>query len=170
MTKLSCGRKTTSGRMLGCVIFFPRLAQVVNRAVRGGGWSPPPLRCADCAMGRLRGWVAPLYGVWGSASRIFFFAPYIRLGRPTYGFVHDFCTWFWTQWFSVHGFGHYGFRSMVLDASAYINMDCNIGRNIMKNQSGSPSFGIQGKIFVYMCFIYYVLALFISCVLEFVCR
>src|SRR5271168_1447639 len=44
------------------------------------------------------------------------------------------------------------FRSMVLDASACINMYCNIERNIMKNQAGSPSFGIQGKISVHMCF------------------
>ena len=56
---------------------------------------------------------------------------------------------------------------MVLDDSACINMYCNIERNIMKNQAGSPSFGIEGKIFVYMC---YALALFIFYVLEFVCR
>lgn len=72
---------------------------------------------------------------------------------------------FWTQWFSVHGFGHDGFRSMVLDASACINMYCNIERNIMKNQAGSPGFGILGKIFVYMCFMCYALALFILCLL-----
>ena len=77
---------------------------------------------------------------------------------------------FWTRWFSVHGIGRDGFRSMVLDASACINMYCNIERNIMKNQVGSPGFGIQGKIFVYMCFMCYALALFIFCVLEFVCR
>ena len=59
---------------------------------------------------------------------------------------------FWTRWFSVHGFGRDGFRSMVLDASACINMYCNIERNIMKNQAGSPGFGIQGKISVHMCF------------------
>ena len=39
-------------------------------------------------------------------------------------------------------FGHDGFRSMVLDASACINMSCDIERNIMKNQAGSPDFGI----------------------------
>ena len=49
-------------------------------------------------------------------------------------------------------FGRDGFRSMVLDASACINMYCNIERNIMKNQAGSPGFGIQGKIYMYMCF------------------
>lgn len=68
---------------------------------------------------------------------------------------------FWTRWFSVHGIGHDGFWSMVLDASACINMYCNIERNIMKNQAGSPGFGIQGKISVHMCFMGYALALFI---------
>ena len=62
------------------------------------------------------------------------------------------------------------FRSMVLDAPACINMYCNIERNIMKNQAGSPSFGIQGRISMFMCFMCYALALFIFCVLEFVCR
>jgi len=62
------------------------------------------------------------------------------------------------------------FWSMVLDASACINMYYNIERNIMKNQAGSPDFGIQGKIFVYMCFMCYSLALFIFYVLEFICR
>ena len=56
-----------------------------------------------------------------------------------------FRTWFWTRWFSVHGFGRNGFQSMVLDASACINMYCNIERNIMKNQVGSLGLGIQGK-------------------------
>ena len=32
----------------------------------------------------------------------------------------------------------------------YIYMYCNIERNIMKNQSGSPDFLIQGKISVYL--------------------
>jgi len=77
-------------------------------------------------------------------------------------------------------FGHDGFlsmvldtmvfRSMVLDAWTCINMYYNIERNIMKNQSGSPDFGIQGKISMYMCFMYYALAFFIFCVLEFICR
>jgi len=40
----------------------------------------------------------------------------------------------------------------------------------MKNQSGSLDFGIEGKIYVYMCFMCYALALFIFYVLEFVCR
>ena len=69
-------------------------------------------------------------------------SPYIRLGRPTYGFVCDFHTWFWTWWFSVHCFGCDGFRSMVLDASTCINMYCNIEKNIMRNQADSPYFWI----------------------------
>ena len=72
--------------------------------------------------------------------------------------------------FMVHGIGRDGFRSMVLDVSACINMYYNIERNIMKNQAGSPGFGIEGKISMYMCFMCYALALFILCVLEFVCR
>ena len=103
----------------------------------------------------------------GGSHRGFGFGPYIRLGGPTYGFVHVFHTWFWMRWFSVHGFGHNGFWSMVLDASTCINMYCNIKRNIMKNQVGSPSFGIEGKISVYMCFMFYALELFIFYVLEF---
>jgi hypothetical protein len=43
----------THASMLGCVIFFPRLAHVVNRGVRGG--AEPPLRCADCGRGGHRG-------------------------------------------------------------------------------------------------------------------
>jgi len=76
--------------------------------------------------------VTPLYGVRGSAPENFGFGPYIRLGRPTYGCVHVF----------AHGFGRDGFQSMVLDASACINMYCNIERNIMKNQASSSSFWI----------------------------
>ena len=49
---------------------------------------------------------------------------------------------FWMRWFSVHGIGRDGFWSMVLDASTCINMYCNIERNIIKNQAGSPGFGI----------------------------
>ena len=70
----------------------------------------------------------------------------------------------------AHVFGSDGFWSMVLDASACINMYCNIERKIMKNQFGSPIFGIQRKISMYMCFMCYDLALFIFCVLEFLCR
>ena len=33
----------------------------------------------------------------------------------------------------------------------------------MQNQAGSPGFWSQGKIFVYMCFMCYALALFIFC-------
>ena len=74
--------------------------------------------------------VTPLYRVWGSAPENFGFGTYVRLGGPTYGFVHDFCTFLWMRWFSVHGFGRDGFQSMVLDALACINMYYNIERNI----------------------------------------
>ena len=40
----------------------------------------------------------------------------------------------------------------------------------MKNQSGSPGFGIQGKIFVYIYFMFYALAIVYFMFLEFVCR
>jgi len=99
----------------------------------------------------------------------FGFGTYVRLGGPTYGFVHDFRTCFWMRWFLVHGFGCNGFQSMVLNSSACINMYYNIERNIMKIQAGSPSFGIQGKISMYMYFMCYALALFILCVLKFAC-
>ena len=82
--------------------------------------------------------------------------------------MHDFRTCFLMRWFSVHGFGRDGFRSMVLDtmvfrsmvldASACINMYCNIERNIMKNQACSLGFEIQWEISVYMCFMCYALA------------
>ena len=49
MTKLSCGKETTSGRLLGCVIFFPQLTYVVNWGFRGG--VEPPLHCTDCTAG-----------------------------------------------------------------------------------------------------------------------
>jgi len=106
----------------------------------------PPLHCVDCVargvIGGLKGTGNPT--LWGPLEN-FSFGPYVRLGRPTYGFVHVFRTWFWIRWFLVHGFGRDGFWSMVLDASTCINMYCNIEKNIMKNQAGSPSFRIQGK-------------------------
>jgi len=46
-----------------------------------------------------------------------------------------------------------------MDALACIYMYCNIERNIMKNQSGSPSFGIQRKISVYIYFVFYALVI-----------
>jgi len=82
------------------------------------------------------------------------------VGRPTYGLCMVF----------AHGCGYDGFRSMVLDASACINMYCNIERNIMKNQVGSPSFGIQGKSLCICVLCVMISLLFIFCVLEFVCR
>jgi hypothetical protein len=56
MTKLSCGplwKENNKWENVGCVIFFPRLAHVVNRGVRGG--AEPPLRCADCVAGGVTG-------------------------------------------------------------------------------------------------------------------
>jgi len=48
-----------------------------------------------------------------------------------------------------------GFRSMVLDASACINMYYKIERNIMKNHAGSLGFGIQWE---NLCvYVFYVL-------------
>ena len=95
--------------------------------------------------------VTPSMGSRAAPRKILFFGPYIRLGGPTMVLYMIF----------IHGFGCDGFWSMVLDASACINMYCNIERNIMKNQAGSPGFGIQGKISVHMCFMGYALALFI---------
>jgi len=64
----------------------------------------------------------------------------------------------------AHGFGRDGFRSMVLDASACINMYCNIERNIMKNQAGSPGFWDPGEnLYVY---VFYVLC---SRIVYFLC-
>ena len=97
------------------------------------------------------GKVAPLYEIWGSATRKIFLDPI--LGGAN--LPMDLCIVF------THGFRRDGFWSIVLDASACINMYWNIERNITKNQSGSLCFGIHGKIFVYMCFMCYALALFL---------
>jgi len=43
------GKKTTSGRMLGCVIIFPRLTYIMNRGVRRG--AEPPLHYTNCIAG-----------------------------------------------------------------------------------------------------------------------
>jgi len=74
----------------------------------------------------LRVQVTPLYGVWK-----------ILVLDPMLGWVDlpmILCRIF------AHGFGCDGFRSMVLDGLACINMYCNIERNIMRNQAGSPGF------------------------------
>jgi len=57
-----------------------------------------------------------------------------------------------------------------MDALACIYVYCNIERNKMKNQSGSPGFGIQGKIFVYICFMCCSPAVVCFLFLEFICR
>ena len=87
------------------------------------------LSMTNLRLGGLRGVGSPPLWGPGQRLRIFFFGPYIRLGEPTYGFrsmvLED------------------GFRSMVLDSLTCIYMYCNIERNkIMKNQAGSPGFGI----------------------------
>ena len=46
-----------------------------------------------------------------------------------------------------------------MNASACIYMYYNIERNIMENQYGSLDFGIQGKIFVYIFFMFYTLVI-----------
>ena len=85
----------------------------------------------------------------------FYFEPYVKLGGPTYGFVHDFRTFFGRNGFSVHGIGRDGFQSMVLDSSTCINMYYNIEKNIMKNHAGSPGFWIQWE---NLCvYVFYVL-------------
>ena len=110
----------------------------------------------------------------GSAAapwKILVFDPMLGWADPPMVLCMIFAHVFLTRWFLVHGFGRDGFRSMVLDASACINMYCNIERNIMKNQAGSPGFGIQGKISMHMCF--YVLCshiVYFFCDLEFVCK
>ena len=91
-------------------------------------------------------------GSGAAPQKILVLDPMLGWADPPMVLCMIFAHVFWTRWFSVHGFGRDGFRSMVLDASACINMYCNIERNIMKNQAGSPGFGIQGKISVQMCF------------------
>jgi len=46
-----------------------------------------------------------------------------------------------------------------MDASTCIYMYCDIERNIMKNQYGSPGLGIQVKISVYIYFMFYALTI-----------
>ena len=95
----------------------------------------------------------------------------------------------------AHDFGHDGFLPMVLvdmvkgsmvvfkskvnglvsmNYLACIYMYCNIERNIMKNKNSSPRFGIQGKIFVSIYFMFYVLAIvyfmfYVLAILSFRC-
>jgi len=46
-----------------------------------------------------------------------------------------------------------------MDSSTCIYMYYNIERNMTKNQSSSPSFGIRRKISMYICFMFYALAI-----------
>ena len=48
--------------LLGCVIFFPRLAHVVNRGIRRG--AEPNLRCADCIVGGVTGGLMGAKAPW----------------------------------------------------------------------------------------------------------
>ena len=57
-----------------------------------------------------------------------------------------------------------------MDASTCTYMYCKMERNITKNKYGGPSFGIQGKISVYICFIFYALTIVYFLFLEFICR
>jgi len=57
-----------------------------------------------------------------------------------------------------------------MDASACIYVYSNIKTNIMKNPSSSPSFGIYGKMYVYIYFMFYALAIVYFIFLEFVSK
>jgi len=54
-----------------------------------------------------------------------------------------------------------------MDALAYIYIYIVTLKGIMKKQSGSLGFGIQGKISVYIYFMFYALAIFYFLFLEF---
>ena len=46
-----------------------------------------------------------------------------------------------------------------MNASEFIYMCCNTKRNIMKKQVVSPNLGSRGKIFMYICFMFYALTI-----------
>ena len=52
----------------------------------------------------------------------------------------------------VNGFG-------FMNALTCIYMCCNIKMKIMKNQAGSLNLRSRGKIFVYICFMFYALTI-----------
>ena len=96
-------------------------------------------------------------GSGAAPLKILFFDPMLGGADLTMVLCMIFRTWFLMRWFSVHGFGRNGFRSMVLDASACINMYCNIERNIMKKiKLVVPVLGSSGKSLC-MCFMCYAL-------------
>ena len=70
----------------------PLLCRLRSGGGHGGGGTPP-------CWGGLRGAGSPPLRGPGQRPGKIFFGPYIRLGEPTYGFVHDFRTWYWMQWF-----------------------------------------------------------------------
>ena len=84
--------------------------------------------------------------------------------------MHGFRTCFWTRWFLVHGIGHDGFWSMVLEASACINMYYNIERNIMENKAGNPGFDPGENLCVYVFYVLCSRIVYFLSLLEFVCR
>ena len=63
----------------------------------------------------------------------------------------------------VNGFG-------FMNSSTCIYMYSNIERNIIKNKSGSLGFGIQGKISVYICFMFSSLTSVYFMFLRFICK
>ena len=105
-----CG-KETSGRMLGYVIFFPRLAHIVNWRLEVG--QSPPFVASITWQGGHRGFKGasnpPLWS-WGKCPGKFCFLD------PRLGWV-NLPTVFYM--FLAQGFGHSGFRSMVLDAMVF---------------------------------------------------
>ena len=107
--------------------------------------------CSGKVTGGLRGAVSP--PLWGLGQRPgeIFLDPI--LGGWTYLW---FCAWFL----------HMVLGSMVFSPWYWMLQHVYI---CFVNQAGSPSFGIQGKISVYMCFMCSTLALFIFCILEFIC-
>ena len=121
-------------------------------------------RCITPCQKVSRGQYPPLHGVWDSAPRKCFCTLY-KVGRSTYGFVHGFCAWFWTWWFSSHGISYIHSREQRLCSNlglvdwglwmfwhVYIFIHCNVQRNIMKNQYGSPGFGILGNLYVFVLY------------------
>ena len=92
----------------------------------------PPSLCRLCSRGLRGAGNPPLWGPGQCLGKFCFLDPI--LGWADLPMV--LCMIF------AHGFGRDGFQCMVLDASACINMYSNIERNIIKNQAGSPNFGI----------------------------
>jgi len=122
MTKLSCGplwKENNKWENVGCVIFLPRLAHIVNRGVIKG--AEPALCCADCVVrgvtGGLRGagnptlWrllLDPILGWVDLPMVLCMIFSHMVLGAIVFG------PWFWTRWFSIHGIGSFSMYKYVL--------------------------------------------------------